>query len=80
MPRPSKAKAGKLSIADMRALINKKAGLNVAHNLSEDNPTAVKEWIATGSRWLDSIICRGKLGGIPVGKIVEIAGDRKSVV
>ena len=74
MPRPSKAKAGKLSIADMRALINKKAGLNVAHNLSEDNPTAVKECIATGSRWLDSIICRGKLGGIPVGKIVEIAG------
>jgi recombination protein RecA len=74
MPRPSKAKAGKLSIADMRALINKKAGLNVAHDLSEDNPTAVKDWIPTGSRWLDSIICRGQLGGIPVGKIVEIAG------
>ncbi len=74
MPRPTKTKAGKLSIADMRALINKKAGLNVAHNLSEDNPTAVTEWIPTGSRWLDSITCRGKLGGIPVGKVVEIAG------
>jgi recombination protein RecA len=74
VPRPTKTKAGKLSIADMRALINKKAGLNVAHNLSEDNPTAVSEWIPTGSRWLDSIICRGHLGGIPVGKVVEIAG------
>tara|TARA_R110000824_G_scaffold40985_2_gene122336 strand:+ start:1856 stop:2992 length:1137 start_codon:yes stop_codon:yes gene_type:complete len=79
MPRPSSKtpkalQAGKLSIADMRALINKKAGINVAHNLSEDNPTAVTEWIGTGSRWLDSIICRGKMAGIPVGKIVEIAG------
>jgi len=74
MPRPTKTKAGKLSIADMRALINKKAGLSVAHDLSEDNPTAVNEWIPTGSRWLDSITCRGRLGGIPVGKVVEIAG------
>jgi len=65
---------GKLSIKDMRSLINKKAGTVVAHNLSEDNPTEVKDWIPTGSRWLDSIICRGQLAGIPVGKIVEIAG------
>ena len=66
--------AGKLSISQMRDLINKKAGIEVAHNLTEDNPTEVKDWISTGSRWLDSIICRGKLAGIPVGKIVEIAG------
>ena len=59
---------------DMRKLINKRAGYSVAHNLREGNPTEVKEWIPTGSRWLDSIICRGKLAGIPVGKIVEIAG------
>jgi recombination protein RecA len=70
----AKKKVGKLSIADMRKLINKKAGINVAHNLNEDSPTIVKEWIPTGSRWLDSIICRGQLAGIPVGKIVEIAG------
>tara|TARA_R110000824_G_scaffold81680_4_gene205201 strand:- start:9604 stop:10662 length:1059 start_codon:yes stop_codon:yes gene_type:complete len=55
-------------------MINKKAGISVAHNLTEQNPTEVKEWIATGSRWLDSIVCRGKLAGIPVGKVVEIAG------
>ena len=73
MARTKKA-AGKLSIADMRKLINKKAGINVAHNLNEGSPTVVTEWIPTGSRWLDSIICRGQLAGIPVGKIVEVAG------
>jgi recombination protein RecA len=65
---------GKMSIADMRAIINKKAGMEVAHNLSGDNPTAVKAWIPTGSRWLDSIICKGSRAGIPVGKVTEIAG------
>jgi len=67
-------KAGKLSVADMRSLINRKAGMPVAHNLSEENPTQVADWIPTGSRWLDSITCRGKLAGIPVGKVSEIAG------
>tara|TARA_Y100000593_G_scaffold53303_1_gene99861 strand:- start:502 stop:1647 length:1146 start_codon:yes stop_codon:yes gene_type:complete len=67
-------RAGKLSAADLRSRLNKKAGLNVAHDLKEDNPTEVKDWIPTGSRWLDSIICRGQLAGIPVGKVVEIAG------
>ena len=78
MARTSKTKAGKLSIDQMRQLINKKAGIEVAHNLTEDNPTQVKEWIPTGSRWLDSIVCRGQLAGIPVGKIVEIAGLESS--
>lgn len=66
--------AGKLSISQMRDLINKKAGINVAHSLTDENPTAVKDWISTGSRWLDSIICKGQLAGVPVGKVVEIAG------
>jgi recombination protein RecA len=74
----AKVKTGKLSIDQMRQLINKKAGIAVAHNLTEDNPTEVKDWIPTGSRWLDSIICRGQLAGIPVGKIVEIAGLESS--
>tara|TARA_Y100001973_G_C5207802_1_gene342922 strand:+ start:7319 stop:8428 length:1110 start_codon:yes stop_codon:yes gene_type:complete len=69
-----KTKAGKLNMADMAKLLNKKAGTNVAHDLTKANPTEVKEWISTGSRWLDSIICRGKLAGIPVGKVTEIAG------
>jgi len=61
-------------MGEMRKLINKKAGTNVAHDLTKENPTEVKEWIPTGSRWLDSIVCRGKLAGIPVGKVTEIAG------
>ena len=74
MARKTKSKAGKLSMSDMRSLINKKAGMSVAHDLTNANPTEVKDWIPTGSRWLDSIICRGKLTGIPIGKVVEIAG------
>jgi recombination protein RecA len=69
-----KQKAGKLSIADMRKLVNKRAGITVAHDLGDSNPTEVKEWIPTGSRWLNSIVCRGKYAGIPIGKISEIAG------
>ena len=65
---------GKMSIADMRKMINKKHGQSVAYSLAEDNPTDVKDFIPTGSLWLDSIICRGKRGGIPVGKVSEIAG------
>ncbi len=68
------AKAGKLSISRMRDIINRNAGMKVAHDLRSENPTEVKEWIPTGARWLDSIICKGKLAGIPVGKVVEIAG------
>jgi recombination protein RecA len=67
-------KAGKIDISSMKKFVNKKVGLNIAHDLNEDNPTAVKEWIPTGSRWLDSIICRGTMAGIPVGKITELAG------
>ena len=70
----AKTKAGRVSMDDLRAMINKKAGRNVAHDLREDNPTEVKEWIPTGARWLDSIICKGKLAGIPVGKVTELAG------
>jgi recombination protein RecA len=72
--RNQMTKAGKIDLKAMQKLVNKKTGLNVAHNLNENNPTIVKEWIPTGSRWLDSITCRGRLGGIPVGKITEIAG------
>ena len=63
---------------DKLALINKRAGMEVAYNLKNDNPTEVTEWIPTGSRWLDSIICRGKLAGVPVGRITEIAGMESS--
>jgi len=72
--KEKEVKAGRVDMSAMRAMINKKAGRNVAHDLREDNPTEVKQWIPTGSRWLDSIICKGKYAGIPVGKITELAG------
>ena len=67
-------KLGRLNLKEMRNLINKKAGTEIAFSLSEDNPTDVRRWIPTGSRWLDNIICKGKRGGVPVGKVVELAG------
>jgi recombination protein RecA len=74
MGKVTKMKPGGLSTKDIIASLNKASGGVVAYNLSEDNPTEVKEWIPTGSRWLDSIACKGRYAGIPVGKISEIAG------
>ena len=71
-------KLGRLNLKEMKSLINKKAGTQIAFSLSDDNPTDVKTWIPTGSRWLDSIICKGKLAGIPMGKVVEIAGQEST--
>ena len=69
-----KTKPGKIDISAMKKFVNKQVGIDIAHDLRQDNPTEVKTWIPTGSRWLDSITVRGKYGGIPVGKITEIAG------
>ena len=74
MAKKTKAKAGRVALHDLMSLVNKKAGRNVAHDLTGDNPTQVKEWIPTGSRWLDCIISKGRVAGIPVGKVTEIAG------
>ena len=74
MAKTKQKVTGRLSIADMKKLINKKAGTNVAFSLSEDNPTEVNQFIPTGCKWLDGIVKRGDWGGIPVGKVSEIAG------
>ena len=63
----------------MRDLINKAAGKDISYNLANEDPTKVTRWLPTGSRWLDSIISSrlnsgGVPTGIPVGRIVEIAG------
>jgi len=65
---------GKLSRKDKLKMINKLAGNDVAHDLTQENPTDVYDWIPTSSTWLDAIVCRGKSAGIPVGRITEIAG------
>ena len=68
------ANTGKLSFKDKLKMINKLAGNDVAHDLTQENPTDVYDWISTSSTWLDSIVCRGKKAGIPVGRISELAG------
>jgi len=72
--KAKETKAGRVSMQDLMNLVNKKAGRHVAHDLTGENPTEVKEWISTGSRWLDSIVCKGQVAGIPVGKVSELAG------
>ena len=69
---------GNLSSKDILKLINKKAGRTIAFTGDQENPADVKDWIPTGSRWLDSITCRGQLAGIPIGRCTEIAGLESS--
>lgn len=69
---------GKVSQIDIMKMINKKAGRTIAFSADQENPADIKDWIPTGSRWLDSIICRGDLAGIPVGRVTEIAGLESS--
>jgi len=45
MARKAKTKPGKVSMQDLMSLVNKKAGVTVAHDLTGENPTEVKEWI-----------------------------------
>lgn len=78
MAKQKTTPTGKVSIADLRSSINKRAGRNVAYNLNFENPTEVKYWIPTGSRWLDSIIAKGVKAGIPGGKISGLAGQPAS--
>ena len=72
------SKLGRLNLKEMRNLVNKKAGTEIAYSLAGENPTDVRKWIPTGSRWLDSIVCKGKLAGVPLGKVVEIAGQEST--
>jgi len=73
MAKLKEVKAGKVDVAELRKALNTKLK-GAVYDLREQNPTDVKDWISTGSTWLDGIVCKGKMAGIPVGKIVEIAG------
>jgi len=65
----------KLGIKGLATVLNKKRGMEIAHMMGDDNnPSEVTDWIPTNCTWLDGIICRGKVAGIPVGRITEIAG------
>lgn len=73
MSKSKETKAGKIDVGELRKSLNSKLK-GAVYDLREENPTDVKEWISTGSTWLDAIVAKGKLAGIPVGKIIEIAG------
>lgn len=73
MAKLKEVKAGKVDVSELRKALNGKLK-GAVYDLREENPTDVKEWVSTGSTWLDGIIAKGKMAGIPVGKIVEIAG------
>jgi RecA/RadA recombinase len=62
-----------LEAKDIKDLINKKSGKNIAATFKESKLMNVPYWIPTGSRWLDSIINHGGKGGIPGGHISSIA-------
>lgn len=74
MATNTKNDKSKLGIKGLAAVLNKKMGMTVAHTMGDNNPSEVVDWIPTGCTWLDGIICRGKIAGIPVGRITEIAG------
>jgi recombination protein RecA len=73
MAKLKEVKAGKVDVSELRKALNSKLK-GAVYDLREENPTDVKQWISTGSTWLDGIVAKGKMGGIPVGKIIEIAG------
>jgi recombination protein RecA len=74
MNKKTESAPGKIDLSAMRKAMDKKAGHKVTFDLRDENPADVNYWVSTGSTWLDAIICRGKMAGIPGGRITEIAG------
>lgn len=74
----SKEKPGKINIVELRKNINKQAGIPVAFNLNEENPSEVTEFISTGCFVLDCILVRGKVSGLGLSRCYEIAGTFSS--
>lgn len=64
---------GTVDINKLLKEVSKKNGEKIG-TLADRKGTEVPYWIPTGSLWLDSIICAGRMGGIPGGCITEIAG------
>lgn len=54
--------------------INKDLQDDVAVLVDDGSPSDVKTFVPTGSTLLDYIISNKRNGGIPVGKLTEIAG------
>ena len=63
-----------MSLDSMKKRINKRIKDEVAFVLMEDSVSDVERWVSTGCRELDYKISNSPKGGIPIGKITEIAG------
>jgi recombination protein RecA len=62
-------------VRDLITDLNKQYDGRIAYNLSTDeSPTHVARWISTGSEILDYACSNCANGGLPEGRIVEIAG------
>lgn len=63
-------------VKDLITDLNKQYQGRIAYNLATDeSPTHVARWISTGSEVLDYACSNLKGGGLPEGRIVEIAGQ-----
>lgn len=70
-----KSEPGKL-VKELRKVFGKE---EISWDLStEDSPTAAKTFISTGSTLLDYAISNRRNGGVPTGKLTEIAGEEAS--
>ena len=74
-----KAADPKKLVKEMRNALNKDDEDKLSWNLADDDsPTHVSDFISTGSTLLDYIISNRRDGGVPVGKLTEIAGEEAS--
>ena len=75
-PQEPTARDPKKIIREMRTALNKDDDEKLTWNLAEeDSPTHVSDFISTGSTLLDYVISNRQDGGVPVGKLTEIAGE-----
>lgn len=68
-------KKGKLNLNQIKDMINKAAGIEVAYDLRKENPAKIPFWVSTGSLVLDCTLATGIEAGIPANRIVELAGQ-----
>jgi len=69
---------GKVNLDKLAKSINKSAGEDLAYNLNEEDPTEIPYWLSTGCHILDMTISGKEKGGIPCGKVIEIAGQEST--
>lgn len=70
----AKTKNFEANLVDEIAKNFRKNGSNATASFLWDSAATVKDWVSTGSIVLDTILSNKEEGGIPVGRLTEIAG------